>query len=75
MSAMTIGLSHYLVLAALLFVTAVVGIFLNRKNIIRLLMCIEVDAAGCQCNFVAFSSYLQDLHGSFCFLYFDRGSC
>ena len=63
MSAMTIGLSHYLVLAALLFVTAVVGIFLNRKNIITLLMCIELMLLAVNTNFVAFSSYLHDLHG------------
>ena len=56
MSAMTIGLSHYLVLAALLFVTAVVGIFLNRKNIITLLMCIELMLLAVNTNFVAFSS-------------------
>ena len=63
MSAMTIGLSHYLVLAALLFVTAVVGIFLNRKNIITLLMCIELMLLAVNMNFIAFSHYLNDLAG------------
>ena len=63
MSAMTIGLSHYLVLAALLFVTAVVGIFLNRKNIITLLMCIELMLLAVNTNFVAFSYFLNDMQG------------
>ena len=63
MSLMSISLAHYLVLAALLFVTAVVGIFLNRKNIIALLMCIELMLLAVNTNFVAFSSYLGDLHG------------
>jgi NADH-quinone oxidoreductase subunit K len=60
---MSIGLSHYLILASLLFVTAVIGIFLNRKNIIALLMCIELMLLAVNTNFVAFSSYLGDLHG------------
>ncbi len=63
MSALSIALPHYLSLSALLFVMAVTGIFLNRKNIIALLMCIELMLLAVNTNFVAFSSYLQDLHG------------
>lgn len=59
----TIGLSHYLSVSTLLFVMAVTGIFLNRKNIIALLMCIELMLLAVNTNFVAFSSYLRDLHG------------
>jgi len=63
MNAFAIGLPHYLSLSALLFVIAVVGIFLNRKNIIVLLMCVELMLLAVNTNFVAFSSYLRDLHG------------
>lgn len=63
MNALNIGLAHYLSLSALLFVVAVVGIFLNRKNIITLLMCIELMLLAVNTNFVAFSSYLHDLQG------------
>src|SRR5262245_54327828 len=58
-----ISLSHYLILAALLFCIAVVGIFLNRKNLIVLLMAIELMLLAVNINFVAFSSYLGDLNG------------
>jgi NADH-quinone oxidoreductase subunit K len=59
----TLTLSHFLVLAALLFAIAVVGIFLNRKNIIVLLMAIELMLLAVNLNFVAFSHYLGDLSG------------
>jgi NADH-quinone oxidoreductase subunit K len=58
-----IPLSHYLVLAALLFSIAVVGIFLNRKNVVILLMAIELLLLAVNINFVAFSHYLQDIAG------------
>ena len=60
---MTVGLSHYLVLGALLFATSVVGIFLNRKNVIILLMCIELMLLAVNLNFIAFSHYLNDIAG------------
>jgi NADH-quinone oxidoreductase subunit K len=60
---MTITLSHYLVLGAILFAISVVGIFLNRKNVIILLMAIELNLLAVNMNFVAFSHYLQDLSG------------
>ena len=60
---MTIGLTHYLSLAAILFTIGVLGIFLNRKNIIIILMSIELILLAVNLNFVAFSSYLGDLVG------------
>ena len=56
-------LSHYLVLAAMLFAIAVVGIFLNRKNVMVLLMAIELMLLAVNLNFVAFSHYLGDSAG------------
>ena len=56
-------LSHFLVLGALLFAVSVVGIFLNRKNVIILLMAIELMLLAVNMNFVAFSHYLGDLSG------------
>ena len=56
-------LSHYLVLGALLFAIAVIGIFLNRKNVIVLLMAIELMLLAVNLNFVAFSHYLGDIAG------------
>ncbi len=56
-------LSHYLVLGAILFAISVVGIFLNRKNIIVLLMAIELMLLAVNLNFVAFSHYLGDAAG------------
>ena len=56
-------LSHYLVLGAMLFAIAVIGIFLNRKNIIVLLMAIELMLLAVNLNFVAFSHYLGDIAG------------
>ncbi|MSQ80468.1 MAG: NADH-quinone oxidoreductase subunit NuoK [Candidatus Methylopumilus sp.] len=58
-----IGLSHYLILAAILFTISVVGIFLNRKNIIILLMSIELMLLAVNINFIAFSYYLNDIAG------------
>ena len=58
-----VGLSHYLVLAALLFVIGLVGIFLNRKNIIIVLMAIELLLLAVNLNFIAFARYLNDLAG------------
>ena len=58
-----ISLSHYLVLGALLFAIAVAGIFLNRKNVILLLMCIELMLLAVNFNFVALSHYLGDASG------------
>ena len=60
---MEIGLSSYLAVAAILFTIGVVGIFLNRKNIIIILMSIELILLAVNLNFVAFSSYLGDLVG------------
>src|SRR5690606_29284743 len=58
-----ISLSHYLILGAVLFSISVVGIFLNRKNLIVLLMAIELMLLAVNMNFVSFASYLNDLHG------------
>ena len=60
---MTVGLSHYLVLSAILLTIGVFGIFLNRKNVIIILMSIELMLLAVNINFVAFSSYLGDLVG------------
>jgi NADH-quinone oxidoreductase subunit K len=58
-----VSLSHYLVLGAILFSVGLVGIFLNRKNVIILLMSIELMLLAVNMNFVAFSHYLQDISG------------
>lgn len=60
---MTLSLAHYLTLGAILFALAMVGIFLNRKNLIVLLMAIELMLLAVNTNFVAFSHYLGDMHG------------
>jgi NADH-quinone oxidoreductase subunit K len=60
---MTITLAHFLVLGAILFSISVVGIFLNRRNIIILLMAIELMLLSVNMNFVAFSYYLGDMAG------------
>ena len=60
---MTLSLAHFLILGAILFAIAVVGIFLNRKNIIVLLMAIELMLLAVNTNFVAFSYYLGDAAG------------
>jgi NADH-quinone oxidoreductase subunit K len=58
-----IGLTHYLGVAAALFVIGVFGIFLNRKNIIIILMSIELMLLAVNINFVAFSTHLGDIGG------------
>ena len=58
-----IGLEHYLTVAAVLFVISIFGLFLNRKNIIILLMSIELILLSVNINFVAFSSYMGDMAG------------
>ena len=58
-----IGLQHYLVVSAILFVIGVLGIFLNRKNVIIILMAIELILLSVNINLVAFSAYLHDLVG------------
>ena len=63
MELLNVGLAHYLSLAALLFTMGVFGIFLNRKNVIVILMCIELMLLAVNINFVAFSAELGDLVG------------
>ena len=58
-----IGLTHYLIVAAVLFSLGIVGIFLNRKNVIIILMSVELMLLAVNINLVAFSSYLGDLVG------------
>jgi NADH-quinone oxidoreductase subunit K len=58
-----IGLSHCLVLGAMLFAISVVGIFLNRRNVIVLLMAIELMLLAVNMNFIAFSHFLDDMAG------------
>ncbi|MEL6368410.1 MAG: NADH-quinone oxidoreductase subunit NuoK [Pseudomonadota bacterium] len=60
---MSIGLQHYLTLSAILFSISVAGIFINRRNIIVLLMCIELMLLAVNFNFIAFSRYLGDTAG------------
>jgi NADH-quinone oxidoreductase subunit K len=60
---MTLSLAHFLVLGAILFAISIVGIFLNRKNIIVLLMAIELMLLAVNMNFIAFSHYLGDTAG------------
>jgi NADH-quinone oxidoreductase subunit K len=60
---MQIGLTQYLIVAAIVFTIGVVGIFLNRKNVIIILMSIELILLAVNINFVAFSSFLHDLVG------------
>lgn len=58
-----IPLSHYLILGAVMFSLSVIGIFLNRKNLVILLMSIELMLLAVNINFIAFSHYLQDVAG------------
>ena len=58
-----VGLEHYLVVAAALFVIGIFGIFLNRKNVIVILMSIELMLLAVNMNFIAFSHYLGDTAG------------
>ena len=59
----SIGLGHYLTLAAIIFTIGVVGIFLNRKNVIVILMSVELILLAVNINLVSFSIYLQDITG------------
>jgi len=58
-----ITLTHYLILAAILFSISIAGIFINRKNLIVLLMCIELMLLSVNTNFIAFSHFLGDIKG------------
>jgi NADH-quinone oxidoreductase subunit K len=60
---MNVGLTHYLIVAALLFTIGVFGIFINRKNVIIILMSIELILLAVNINLVAFSAFLGDLTG------------
>ena len=60
---MSVGLPHYLILAAILFTLGIFGIFLNRKNVIVILMSIELMLLAVNINFIAFSVHLGDLTG------------
>jgi len=59
----SISLEHYLILASVLFAIGVTGILLNKKNVINILMSIELMLLAANINFVAFSAYLSDLSG------------
>ncbi|MBP7253492.1 MAG: NADH-quinone oxidoreductase subunit NuoK [Alphaproteobacteria bacterium] len=58
-----IGITHYVVLASILFTISIFGLFVNRKNVIVLLMCIELILLAVNINFVAFSSYVGNITG------------
>ena len=58
-----ITMAHYLTFSAILFCISVAGIFINRKNMIVMLMCIELLLLAVNINFVAFSRFLTDVHG------------
>jgi NADH-quinone oxidoreductase subunit K len=60
---MAVGLGHYLSVAAILFTLGILGIFLNRKNVIIILMSVELILLAVNLNLVAFSSFLGDLAG------------
>jgi NADH-quinone oxidoreductase subunit K len=60
---MTIGLAHYLTVGAILLVLGIFGIFMNRKNVIVILMSVELILLSVNLNFVAFSAWLDDLAG------------
>jgi len=64
-----IGLGHYLTLAAIIFTIGVTGIFLNRKNVIIILMSIELILLAVNINLVSFSIYLQNLVGQVCAMF------
>lgn len=61
---MIIGLSHYLVVAAVIFTIGVFGIFVNRKNVIVILMCVELILLAVNINFVAFSAHMAEGAGN-----------
>ena len=58
-----ISLEHYLILGAIIFAIGIIGIFLNRKNLIVILMCIELLLLAVNINLVSFSIFLNDLNG------------
>ena len=60
---MSVGIEHFMVLSGILFTLSVAGIFLNRKNLILLLMCIELMLLSVNFNFIAMSRFLGDLGG------------
>lgn len=60
---MMLTLGHFLTLGAILFALSIVGIFMNRRNLIVMLMAIELMLLAVNTNFVAFSHYLNDMHG------------
>ncbi len=71
-----VGLSEYLIVAAALFSLGVVGLFLNRKNVITILMCIELMLLAVNINLVAFSHFLNDLSGQiFVFFVLTVAAC
>src|ERR1700674_4875307 len=65
---MTVGLAHYLTVGAILFTLGIFGIFLNRKNVIVILMSIELILLAVSINFVAFSAFLNAIVGQICAL-------
>ena len=72
---MTVGIGHFLTLSAILFTLGVFGIFLNRKNVIVILMSIELILLAVNINFVAFSAVLGDLVGQVFALFVLDGGC
>lgn len=62
----TIAIGHYLILSVILFTIGIAGIFLNKKNLIVILMSIEVILIAVNINFVAFSAYFNDITGQIC---------
>ena len=58
-----IGLHHYLIISAMLFVLSIAGIVLNRRNLILMLMCIELMLLSVNMNFIAFSHFMGDING------------
>ena len=64
-----IGLGHYLSLSAIIFAIGIIGVFLNRKNVIIILMSIELMLVGLNLNFIFFSVYLDDILGQVFALY------
>ena len=60
---MLVGIFHYLFVSALLFIIGVCGIFLNRKNVITILLSIELMLLAVNLNFISFSAFRQDMHG------------
>ncbi|MDQ6997781.1 NADH-quinone oxidoreductase subunit NuoK [Mariprofundus sp. EBB-1] len=71
-----VGLSEYLIVAAALFSLGVIGLFLNRKNVIAILMCIELMLLAVNINLVAFSHFLNDISGQiFVFFVLTVAAC